>query len=456
VHGENIGYARAGSKLAEELGKRDITVWDDDGFYEESLLPQSQMLLRGRDTDGHTAPPSPTNTLCYVSVPTHMTGYWDTQYKSIITMWEAKAMPESFRENFHDFDMIIVPSKQNLELFSQFHDNVQLMYLGVDPEQWHYRPVTSPGVEFRFLISGRGSRKGNDIAFEAFRRVFPRGNPLHGGPVPKLIMKAYRPEGKYYAPGVEPLAGKLTPEEELELYEDIHCYVQPSRGEGFGLQPLQAIAMGRPTILTNAHGHESFANLGIPISAGSSKADYFIYGDAGEWWEPNIDEVCEAMYDVYTNYEPHAFRAMQNSYEAVKKFNWKNTADRFVELLGDQMAAPYTGRGVRVRSTEKRLYKITVNQAYDGEVTGRSLHFEPGKVYYDFADVKRIFFDVGILSQECLEEIDHGLAPEQVRQLDVYKAHEAYCRTCGQMLNSGVKKSDLIYEEMVANATELH
>jgi hypothetical protein len=147
---------------------------------------------------------------------------------------------------------------------------------------------------------------------------------------------------------------------------------------------------------------------------------------------------------------------MQNSYEAVKKFNWKNTADRFVELLGDQMAAPYTGRGVRVRSTEKRLYKITVNQAYDGEVTGRSLHFEPGKVYYDFADVKRIFFDVGILSQECLEEIDHGLAPEQVRQLDVYKAHEAYCRTCGQMLNSGVKKSDLIYEEMVANATELH
>ena len=63
--------------------------------------------------------------------------------------------------------------------------------------------------------------------------------------------------------------------EELDLYRSCHAYLQPSRGEGFGLQPLQALALGRPTILTNAHGHASFAHLGIPLDSTMQKAAYF-------------------------------------------------------------------------------------------------------------------------------------------------------------------------------------
>jgi glycosyltransferase involved in cell wall biosynthesis len=292
--------------------------------------------------------------------------------------------------------MMMVPSYHNLELFSRYHDNVHYIPLGVDTARWHYTPPPPVEGEFRFMISGRGDRKGVDLTYSAFRKVFPRAKPLNGGPVPKLIMKSMRGLGDYYAPGVDHIVGKLSADEESSLYESIHCYVQPSRGEGFGLQPLQAIAMGRPTILTNAHGHESFAGLGIPLSWKPSPAAYFIYGDAGMWWEPDMEELCEAMYDVYTNYDEHAARAKESSHTATTTFTWQKTTDRFIELLGDEMEKPYTGDPTWM-STTPHLFRIVTNKDWPGEIGGRTLFFEKGKEYWDTADVKRIFYDAGVL-----------------------------------------------------------
>ena len=91
-------------------------------------------------------------------------------------MWEAMTLPEAFRETFHEIDTLIVPSEHNVALFSQYHDNVKYLPLGVDPELWHYIPPTPPTRYFNFLISGRGQRKGVDLAFKAFREVFRDGS----------------------------------------------------------------------------------------------------------------------------------------------------------------------------------------------------------------------------------------------------------------------------------------
>ncbi len=48
-------------------------------------------------------------------------------------MWETRKLPEPFRESLHELDRMIIPSEQNVELFSQYHPNVKSMPLGVDP-----------------------------------------------------------------------------------------------------------------------------------------------------------------------------------------------------------------------------------------------------------------------------------------------------------------------------------
>lgn len=135
VHGENIGYARTGSFIADTLRERHITVYDDDGYDNILLHPTQNHFIRNPDIA-----PAPTNALCFVAVPSHLKGYWNGQHKSILTMWEAMHLPPPFRENLHEFDTVMVPSWHNVELFSKYHDNVHFMPLGVDPVRWHYQP----------------------------------------------------------------------------------------------------------------------------------------------------------------------------------------------------------------------------------------------------------------------------------------------------------------------------
>lgn len=449
VHGKTLGYGRMGSCMAEELVSRGMTVYDRDGRPADFERSGSMMPLA--PTDGRVAPPNPTNVISWMSVPTHRDGSYDNQFNSILTMWESRQLPESFRDTLHEFQLVMVPSPQNVELFGQYHDNVRLVTLGVEPELWHPTPVRRPEQFFDFMIAGRGNRKGIDIAYKAFRQVFKGVGGTHGKPIPRLLMKSLRGHGEFWSDNVVHHVGMLSDIEERDLYASAHCYIQPSRGEGFGLQPLQAMALGRPTILTDAHGHESFAKLGIPISAGVVKADYFIYGNAGEWWEPDFDETCEAMWDVYQNYDVHLERAMSNAEVVADQFTWKNATDHYVDAHDGEIDKAYSGSGQWTESV-RRLYEIITERQWDGDICGIQYQFAAGTPYHVFADVKRILFDNGVLAAECLGPDDQGLAPEQVEQLGKYLGEHSFCRTCGQQLNSGIRRSDQIFAELEAAA----
>lgn len=445
VHAERIGYGRMGEKIAEALRDQGVTVYDDDG------RPAEYRKSEAADLGHQAVPPAPTNVMSLMSVPTHLDGHYKDQYLSILTMWESRILPPAFRESMHVYDMIMVPSEQNVELFSQYHDNVQFITLGVDPALWHPIPVTPPARTFDFLIAGRGSRKGVDLAYKAFRTVFP--NPEQHDPMPRLVMKSMRGHDNFYSPTVTHVTGVLSPEAERDLYASAHCYVQPSRGEGFGLQPLQAMALGRPTILTDAHGHKSFSDLGIGIPAASSKADYFIYGDAGEWWEPDFDALCEAMWDVYQNYAHHVALASLSATVIQRTRTWDHVADRFVDLHEGLLSVPYSGDGTWIQP-EKKKYPCRVEREWNGEIAGHAVRMQPGITYWQDADILRILFDAQVLDATCLDEAEDGLLPEQVAEMGLYQAEHSWCPTCHQQLNSGIQRSDVIFAELEAEAAE--
>lgn len=417
VHAKHMGYGRYGSYLAETLRDLGVTVYDDQ--------------------DGHEK----TNVVCWVSVPTHAEGWWEGQVPIISTMWESSRLPEQFRDTMHEFDTIIVPSPHNVELFSQFHPNVKYVPLGVDPKRWHYVPRETPTNDFRFLIGGSGNRKGVDLAVRAFKTVF-RTWP-DDMPVPRLMLKNPRGED-YYGDRIEMITGRMPAEAEVQLYEKAHCYLQPSRGEGFGLQPLQAIAQGIPTILTDAHGHESFAQLGVPIGYSMSKSDYFMYGDAGEWWEPDFEDLCEQMWDVYMNYPSHEARAFISAAVVADHWTWEQCGRKFIDAIGaDRLERPYAGSGEWYKP-DARLYPVVTDRDYYGEIASRQLFYRKGETYWETADVKRILFEGNVLDPSCLNDFDMGLAQEQVDRLDAYQADKEFCPTCHQRMNSQPTKADEI------------
>lgn len=443
VHGSAIGYGQLGVRLAEQLHRMGVVVYDDlpvpDGGSPDGSKPE---LNRRTGVS---------NVICWVSTPSHARWWYEGQRPLLVTMWEATKLPEQFREQLHHFETLIVPSQQNLELFGRFHPNVKLVPLGIDPERWAFQRRQTPDNEFRFLLGGSGVRKGSDLARRAFRAAFPP-DVQRSGPNPVLVLKSPKGEDAFLGPNVQVVAGRLSDQEEVDLYASAHCYLQPSRGEGFGLQPLQAIAQGIPTILTGAHGHAGFAHLGIPLDSTMSKSAYFIYGDAGDWWEPDFDQLVDAMRWVYNNYDGATASAQESSVVARRDWTWAKTAEKFVEAIGPEHLGPYTGNG-KVFTPAARHFLVITNRDWIADIGGSSFEFKKGQRYWEPADVKRILFEGEILDPACLDLLrdspeDLGLAPAQYEQIEQYTAAHAFCSQCGQKLGSGLTKADEIYEQL--------
>jgi len=437
-----------GIKLADALADLGVDLYDSLGAPAEGESGEDREGRVRRVREG-----GPTNVTSWISVPTHARWWYEKQFASCFTMWEASVLPPSFRDTLHEFDVLMVPSQQNIDLFSQYHHNVRYVPLGVDLEKWHYVPRVMPDKHFSFLCGGSGQRKGVDLAFKAFRTVFLGWNKKWG-PEPQLVLKNPKGEAKFRGyDRVLMVSGRISNQAEIDLYGSAHCYVQPSRGEGFGLQPLQALAQGMPTILTDAHGHSSFAKLGIPLGWDWSKAEYFIYGDAGDWWEPKFDELCELMWDVYTNYQKHVDRAAVIAQSIIpQEFSWERCAERFIEAHGNELSRPYQGNG-SYYFPEHQNYLVRVSRKWEAEIAGLHFMWLPGKDYYEPADVKRILFERGVLEPSCLDGPDHGLVENQVARIGAYSAHKEWCPTCHQQLNSRPNQADALEQEMENQAS---
>jgi glycosyltransferase involved in cell wall biosynthesis len=447
VHSRELGYGRMGVDLIKAVERQGVEVFDDlpnpQGSGAQKYIPH----VDGKSaTCAHVA---------WLSTPGHCRGWWKGQTKSILTMWESTILPEPFRESLDVFDTVIVPSQQNFELFSRYHQNVKYVPLGIDPQQW--APTERPTLDepyFTFLISGGGHRKGSELVIDAFRKVFD--GRVADGPAPRLFVHSAKASDFPKDERIHLITGKLTDDEERALYAMAHCYVQPSRGEGFGMRPLQAIAQGCPTIATNAHGHAAYGDL-ITYPLGwtltETPPQSFHHGPAGSWWEPNFDDLCQAMEDVYLHYNDALEVAKANSAIARMVFTWDVAATRYLDAIGRENLELPDIEPVEWVEPEIRRYLVRVNNTRFFEAGGLQYLLEPGKDYWEPADVKRVLYDGGNLDISCLpqnllrdeyqddidlplESLETGLTPEQLAKVPEYSGHAALCPTCTQRLNT--------------------
>ena len=399
--------------------------------------------LKPQGLDDHPLPD--TNSLelarvaLWLSTPPHVRGYYEGQLAAILTMWESTEIPPSFRANLHHFHRVFVPSLQNLELYRRFHSDVRYVPLGVDGEKWGY--VQRPPIkrDFRFLTAGYGTRKNSAQVAKAFLTVFPDGKPPTPlEPIPRLIIRS---RDDISGPGITSIRQDLSGSQEIALYADSHCYVSGSMGEGWGMMPLQAIAQGLPTILGNAHGHAAFAHYGIPLDVHpyDAKGATF-WGDGGEWWQPDFDQMCEAMWDVYQDYNKHEEIAAARSFRAVAEFPWSRTAEELIFNLSEMFEDPPTQRVWK--EAPPKLFHIRVNKTCTYNVNGIAYHFEPGVDYHESADLKRAIIAAGHLDWSTFDPHDLGL--EDSANVAELRARNSICSTCHQPYNRDDTLKELI------------
>ncbi len=240
-------------------------------------------------------------------------------------------------------DQIFVTCEWAKKIVEQYRDNVKVVPLGIDPTIFYPRPKPESKT---FVVANFGKwekRKGHDVLVEIFNRAFTHkdnvqlwmfpNNPFLTPPQVKQWETDYLQSDLGYKIKIH---GRITTHAKLASYmakTDLGIF--PSRAEGWNLELLEMMAMGKPVITTNYSAHTEYCDkdnaMLVDIEKEESAFDgkwFFNQGDWAHLGEEQIDwfvDVLRTSYMVWKS-TPDIF-SNQNGVETGKRLTWANTAD---------------------------------------------------------------------------------------------------------------------------------
>lgn len=150
-----------------------------------------------------------------------------------------------------------------------------------------FRRDCGAGREFQLALAGGKGYRGEDIVRKVLRR----------GPEPSVRLLGYVPDDELPA-----------------LYRQAELFVFPSRYEGFGLPPLEAMACGVPVITSNT--------TSLPE----------VVGDAGVMIDPyDTGELVASMKRLLSD-ESHCHRLRQAGLQRATHFTWEGAAKETLKV----------------------------------------------------------------------------------------------------------------------------
>lgn len=264
------------------------------------------------------------------------------QYKIGYTPWESTGLQPGWKDRMLACDEIWTTSTWNKHIFEAALDREVFVYThGIDHGYSPSRRKITGGDPFTFLHVGEPfNRKAGQLVVEAFIKLY--GN----NPDYRLIMKAshihnlevrdpkniedFGPPTKYYK-NIIIITRTLTDAEMLSLYSEAHCFVYPSWGEGFGFNPLQAMAMGIPTICT-AGWAEYKNHITLPLDSEWAWSPWQTV-HPGYMLAPDVMQLEQHMKHVTQDYDKYAKTAFRNSFKIHEEYDWERVTKPAVHRL---------------------------------------------------------------------------------------------------------------------------
>jgi hypothetical protein len=138
------------------------------------------------------------------------------------------------------------------------------------------------------------------------------------------------------------ICGSLPKENYISVLSQCHSFVMPSRGEGFCIPALEAMAMGIPVIYTKGTGMDDFCSGSavksseVPCFGAMSTLDY-LYTSNEKWREVDIEDLMVCMRNAFMRWKTKW--ATEDSHQALKgaeKFSHKEVGLKLKEILNDR------------------------------------------------------------------------------------------------------------------------
>ncbi len=266
----------------------------------------------------------------------------------LYTMYECTTLPDDWIEPIQGADLIVVPCRQNRDLFKQYTKApVEVCWEGVNTEAFPFVERKMPFVSrFVFLwVGAPNPRKG-------FEHVGAAWDGLRAsGRMPKNAWLYCKSTGVERENIVEERAGmrvtidtrNLSVAELFGLYRDAHAFALPSMGEGFGLTLAEAMSTGLPCIYTPWGGPRDFIDetCGYPVKWEFSPVTTMKVGEDGKRTMhqktyaayADVNDIMRRMEQIYYGYDTALAKGRRAAKRIRDGFTWDISARSFLDII---------------------------------------------------------------------------------------------------------------------------
>lgn len=275
----------------------------------------------------------------------------ENPHRIIYTMFESDKIPDDWHDYLEAADLVIVPSKWCQGVFKKAGIETKVVPLGYDGTVFTFKKRENKlkqRKDFVFLhYNAFNIRKGFPEVLKAFVKAFEKTEPV------KMIFKTTLespplPIRKEQYPNIEVITGKVSQKEMLDICYRSDCFVFPSRGEGFGIPPLEAMATGMSAIVPNAHGITEYFNPEFMYEVKVKDTCPALYSrykgqDVGKMVVCDVDQLASQMRWIYEHQDENIQMGVKAA-EYVKQWTLARSVEKLKPLIDDIMVKPYKER----------------------------------------------------------------------------------------------------------------
>lgn len=264
------------------------------------------------------------------------------------TVWETSRIPEQELAHLEGIDQVWIPSQWGRSVLVDNgidSDRIRVIPEGVDTARFFPAPHDTSCTDsrpFRFLCVGKWEqRKGIDILLRAWCQAFlPHENV-------ELALHCHNPHLPNFQLEKALDALKLPPHAPIlpshpchdhrmgDVYRNSDAFVLPTRGEGWGLPVIEAMACGLPVVVTNYSAPLEYANSTnaflIDVEQMVPVNDHHHFDadtDFGKWAQPDREHLAQLLRYVYENREEASHRGQQAARDASENWTWRQSVSR--------------------------------------------------------------------------------------------------------------------------------
>jgi len=246
--------------------------------------------------------------------------------------------------------------------------------------------------------------KGVDVLVEAFARLLPDfptarlilkdGSQLYGLSVAStlrnLSLKNPALMTDALLAAIAVVSSNMSQAELCQLYNVCDCYVSPYRAEGFNLPVLEALACGKPVIVTSGGSTDDFCHG----AAVTRVASIFNRGPLGQhesacWLDPQLGALIDCMREAAER-GPQDASFKDAALEQAKKYPWDKAATVIADLFCQTSAGPEREDGSPSAATSMPETSRTMHIYCDGGFGNRFNGLISGLIFAKEAGLKPI------------------------------------------------------------------